>query len=104
VAECDWEWGGVVEATPAPCPTPVLVGFDGAPTVMIDQDGVPFVVTVDGQPLDVLVSNDSLAVTGDVGGSLEVSDTLETSVTWGLAILVFLGFVRLARAFSKGSA
>lgn len=22
---CDWEWGGVAEATPTPCPTPVGV-------------------------------------------------------------------------------
>jgi len=90
--ECDWEWGGVVEATPEPCTTPVLVLPDGIVPVAQDNASGPVGVQIEGSVAEVATS---------LNGAVSLSDEgdLANTLTLALGLLIFLQAVGLVFSF-----
>jgi len=88
--ECDWEWGGVAEATPEPCSTPVPVAVQGS--VPVTQDVSPWGVQIEG-------STTTLSADGNV--TLNDDGRLATALVTALGLLVFLQSVSLVHGFAR---
>jgi len=90
--ECDWEWGGVPEATPEPCSTPVLVDQDGVWTVAQDNALGPVAVQIESSVTD-------LATHGTV--ALDDTGPFAEGVFLGIGLLVFLSAVFVVASFAR---
>jgi len=90
--ECDWEWGGVPEATPEPCSTPVLVLHDGAVTTIPDNAYGPWAVQIESSVTE-------LQTTGTV--ALDDTGPFAEGVFLGIGLLVFLVAVFTVASFAR---
>lgn len=105
-AVCDWEWGGIVETQPSPCPS-INVHISPTPLAVVVPTPVPVVVPtpllVDGtlavtpNPLPVTPNPLPATLTSDDG----FWDDFRNEILLGFGLLVFIAAVSLFRGFGR---